>query len=116
MPSAGAVLSGPFAKSADSGDAVQYYVWTSDERPLEQIEAATLSDAVAEAREMASEGATEDACRFGWTDGQRWSVWTKRGNGMLRLAEYGAEHADAEYVERRGAAAERPPQPALPED
>ena len=107
MLSAGAVLSGPFAKSAES-DAVQYYVWTSDGRPFEQVEAETLSDAVAEAREMASEGATEDACRFGLTDGQRWTVWTKLGNGMLRLAESGTEQADAECVERWNAAAAWP--------
>lgn len=77
----------------------QYYVRDDTGLPPEPLEAATLEGAVAEARETASESATEDACRFGLTSGQRWEVYTVH-DGAQRLEAFGIEHADPEWVAR----------------
>lgn len=77
----------------------RYYAHDDTGLPPEPLEAATLEGAVAEARETASEAATEDACRFGITSGQRWEVYTVH-DGVRRLKAFGIVHADPERVAR----------------
>lgn len=83
----------------------RYYARYDTGVPPEPLEAATLEGAVAEARETASEAATEDACRFGLTSGQRWEVYTVH-DGAHRLKAIGIVHADPEWVARMAPRAE----------
>ena len=97
MPSGGRLAS-PDGGSTSPG--MHYYVRDDSGRPIEALDATTLSGAVAEAKSMAVEDATEDACRFGETSGQCWLVYSRDRDGAYRLEDAGIEYADHEYVAR----------------